>query len=67
MSCRNIKLFVNQFRKETAFHVFRDPVPADAPGYFEVITHPMDLGTIAGEEHAGVLLVSYSQIHASFN
>ncbi|GAB4819855.1 hypothetical protein N2152v2_006901 [Parachlorella kessleri] len=46
---RNIRSYVNQFCKNTAFHVFRDPVPADTPGYFDVITHPMDLGTIAAK------------------
>ncbi len=45
---RNIKAFVNSLRKERAFEAFKDPVPKNTPGYFEVIKKPMDLGTIAG-------------------
>ena len=48
---------MQQYRKDTALQVFRDPVPANTPGYFEVITHPMDLGTIAGVEQVGVVLM----------
>ena len=32
---------------------FEDPVPADTDGYFEMITHPMDYGTISGKLKGG--------------
>lgn len=59
---------LKKFLRRPGAEPFAEPVPADVPGYHDVIEHPMDLGSVLANLQDGAYssLGTDSRLHTGF-